>query len=154
MKTTIKLGAVALLATTTILTSCESDDDNGPKETLLTGNEIPETLKTYVAVHFPENPIHRVIKDTENNIVSYDVYLEGNLELDFNSDYEIMDIDGISKLPDSVIPQAILDYVAEHYATHFITDWELENNYQQVELNHNVELEFELDGSFKRIDND
>ncbi|MFV0471370.1 MAG: PepSY-like domain-containing protein [Paludibacteraceae bacterium] len=80
--------------------------------------------------------------------------MSGNFELDFNSACEIIDIDGTSQLPNSVIPQAILDYVLRNYASNVIADWELELNYQQVELNNSVELEFEMNGTFIRIDND
>jgi hypothetical protein len=76
----------------------------------------------------------------------------GAVVLGFNSSYEITDIDGTTQLPDSVIPQAILDYVAQSYPANFITDWELERNHQQIELNNGLELEFELNGAFIRID--
>lgn len=143
----------SLLAIVAILSSCSNDDDTN-QEVVLSESEIPTEIITYKETHFPENEIIRAIKDTERNVVTYDIYLSENFELDFNSNYEITDIDGISKLPDSVIPQAILDYVAQNYASNVITDWELEFNHQQIELTNGVELEFELDGTFIRIDND
>ena len=66
----------------------------------------------------------------------------------------IIDVDGVIQLPNSVIPQSILDYVSVNYPNNVITDWELEFNHQQVELNNNIELEFEMNGNFIRIDND
>ena len=84
----------------------------------------------------------------------YEVLLAENFQLEFDEAFNIVEIDGVTALPASVIPDAILDYVAEHYATYFITDWELELDHQQVELNNKVELEFRMDGTFIRIDND
>ncbi|MFV0471373.1 MAG: PepSY-like domain-containing protein [Paludibacteraceae bacterium] len=138
---------LSLLFFVIIVASC--DDDN-----ILSQSEIPTKIMTYKTTHFPENGIVRAIKDTERNTTKYELYLSGNFELDFNSACEIIDIDGTSQLPNSVIPQAILDYVSQNYASNVITDWELELNHQQVELNNSVELEFEMNGTFIRIDND
>ena len=74
--------------------------------------------------------------------------------MDFNVNCEIIDIDGNMKLPKSVIPQALFDYVIQNYSANFITDWELEFNHQQIELDNGMELEFEMDGAFRKIDND
>jgi len=127
------------------------DDDN---EVVLTENEIPVEIKTYVTTHFPNSSIIRAIKETDDNMISYELYLSENVELTFNDAFQITEIDGTSQLPDSVIPAAILDYVAQNYPNNFITDWELEDNHQQVELNDETELEFTLDGVFIRVDND
>jgi hypothetical protein len=153
MKTTMKLSAITMLVFLTILTSCSSDDDN-INDVLLTEAEIPKAIKTYIETHFPSNTIIRVEKDTENNIITYDIYLSENINLDFNSAFDIIDIDGVIQLPSSVIPPSILNYVSANYPNNVITDWELEFNHQQVELNNNLELEFEMNGDFIRIDHD
>lgn len=131
--------------------SC-SDDDNDTNEVLLTESEIPAAIKTYIDMHFPENTIDRAVKDMENNTVNYDIFLSGNFTLEFNADHEITDIDGITALPESVVPQPILTYVNENYPQQFIKGWELEMDHQQVELNNNLELEFTMTGEFIRVD--
>ncbi len=145
---------LSVLALMAFFSSCSKDDDDNDREVILAESEIPSAIMTYKTTHFPNNGISRAIKDTELNTITYELDLVGNFELDFNADYQITDIDGASKLPDSVIPQPLLDYVSQHYADNFITDWELEANYQQIALNNGVELEFEMDGTFLRIDND
>ena len=136
------------------LVSCDKDDENDPNEVTLTTAEIPADIKTYVDTHFASTTINRAVKDTEKGVVSYEIYLSGNVELEFDSMYEITDIDGRTQLPDSVIPNTILAYVKQNYANQFITDWELELDHQQVELNNGVELEFAMNGDFLRIDKD
>ena len=153
MKTTMKLSVITMLACLTIFSSCSKDDDN-IIDVLLTEAEIPTGIKSYIETHFSSNRIVRAEKDTENNTITYEIYLNENINLEFNSTSEIIDIDGVIQLPNSVIPQSILDYVSTNYANNFITDWELEFNHQQVELNNKIELEFELNGNFIRIDND
>jgi hypothetical protein len=148
MKTTMKLKSITMFTFLAILTSCSKDD------VLLTETEIPTAIKTYVLTHFASNTIIRAEKDKENNRNNYEIYLNENINLEFNSALDIIDIDGIIQLPNSVIPQLILDYVSSNYPNNFITDWELELDHQQVELNNNIELEFEMNGNFIRIDND
>jgi hypothetical protein len=130
------------------------NDDDDETEVVLTESEIPGEIKTYITTHFSNNTILRAIKETENNVITYNVFLNVNVELTFNQNFQITEVESSLELPDSVIPTPILEYVALNYATNFITDWELENNYQQVELNNGTELEFTLDGVFIRIDND
>ncbi len=146
MKKLQVLGIIAALGLLLFATSC--DEEKGLSE-----NEIPNEITTYVTTHFPTNNIIRVTEDKDGTRKSYDVVLSGNIKLEFNSQREITDIDSSSKLPDSVIPQAIRDYVSENYPDNFITDWELEDNHQQVGLNNDVDLEFTMDGEFLRVDN-
>jgi hypothetical protein len=153
MKITMKLPVITMLICLSIFSSCSNDDDN-INDVLLTEAEIPTAIKSYIETHFPSNTIVRAEKDTENNTITYEIYLNDNINLEFNSTSEIIDIDGVIQLPNSVIPESILDYVSTNYPNNFITDWELEFNHQQVELNNNLELEFEMNGNFIRIDND
>lgn len=151
MKTKAFLLAIALAA----FISCSEDDkNNGDYENVIPEAEIPTELKSYVTTHFSSSTINKAVEDMDDNVLTYDVFLSGNVSLEFDSNFKITDIDSNSELPDSVIPEAILTYVAANYASNFITDWELEMDHQQVELNNNTELEFKMDGTFIRIDND
>lgn len=153
MKNTIKTPVIAMASFLTLFTSCSDDDDNS-NDLYLSEDQIPETIQTYIATHFGDNSIFQAEMETENDEVSYEILLDDNTDLEFNGDLDIVDIDGTSKLPDSVIPEAILDYTATNYPDNYITDWELELDHQQVELDNNVELEFDMNGDFIRIDND
>ncbi|MFV0554005.1 MAG: PepSY-like domain-containing protein [Mangrovibacterium sp.] len=146
--TVFRITAAAILLAA--LCSCADDDT----ETILSTKDIPTEIVEYVGTHFPDNPISTAIKEEERKSVSYEIFLQGGFELNFDGSFKIYDIDGATKLPDSVIPEAILTYVSENYAERSITDWELEHTYQQVELDNSIELEFQLDGTFMRIDND
>jgi hypothetical protein len=142
--------SILLMAFSVAFISCDTTDDI--VDVQLSENDIPGSIKQYVETHFSPNTIIRVVKDFEFNTFTYEVYLGQNIELEFNEGLKIISIESISKLPNSVIPQAILDYVAQIYPNSFITDWELEQNHQQVELNTNQDLEFNMDGTFIRID--
>lgn len=141
------------IAAAAFFVSCSNDDDDS-NEVVLSEGEIPACIITYKTEHFPDNTLTRVTKKTELGVITYEAYLTGNFDLDFNANCEIIDIDGTTKLPDTVIPQTVLDYVAQNYPNQFIISWEIEFNHQQIELNNRLELEFKMDGTFIRIDMD
>lgn len=129
-----------------IFASCE-------KEEILPDNKIPSEIITYTDTHFPENPIIQAVKDSEGWELTYDIILDGGFSLEFNREKEVTDIEGHSKLPDSVIPAEILSYVAKNYAENNIFGWELDDRNQEVKLDNGLELEFTMAGDFLRIDN-
>lgn len=128
-----------------LLTACE-------KETTLTDSKIPEEINKFVSTHFPDHEILQVTKEKDDFITSYKVILEGNISLEFDRKKNITEIDSDTRLPDSVIPEKILQYVNTHYPDNFITDWELEDKHQQVGLDNDLDLEFSMEGEFIRID--
>jgi hypothetical protein len=128
------------------LSSCE-------KEEIMPSSELPNEITSYISKHFPNNTIKQVVKDRDGLTKTYDILLSENISLEFNRQKEIIDIDGVAKLPDSVIPEKIREYVANNYPDNFITDWEIDGRNQQVELDSGLDLEFNMKGDFLRIDN-
>lgn len=146
MKRIIKIPAVAaVVILSLVLVSCD-------KEKIISSSELPHEISTYISTHFPGNDILQVIKDREGLTKTYDVILSGNISLEFNRKNKIADIDGISKLPDSVIPEKIGQYVVANYPDNVITGWELDDKTQQIQLDNGLDLEFNMQGDFLRID--
>lgn len=79
--------------------------------------------------------------------------LSENINLEFNRKNEIIEIDGLTELPSSVIPEKLRQYVINNYPSNLITDWELDDKNQQIELDNGLDLEFNMNGDFLRIDN-
>lgn len=129
-----------------LLSSCE-------KEQIISSSALPNEITTYITTHFPDNSILQVIKDKDGFTKTYDVTLSEGLSLEFNRKKEIIDIDGISELPSSVIPEKIRQYVTANYPDNVITDWEIDRKNQQIELDNGLDLEFNMKGEFLRIDN-
>jgi hypothetical protein len=141
----LALNGMLLASLALSLASCQ-------KDTVLPAAEIPAELTDYLNQHFSDQPVLQVIKDRDGFTKTYDIILEGGVTLEFNRSYEVIDIDGNNKLPDSVIPTKLLEYVNEKYPNSYITDWELEDKHQQVGLENGLTLEFNMDGTFLRID--
>ncbi len=123
------------------------------KERIIPASELPVEITNWISTHFPDNEIVRSKVEIKKNKKKYEIYLQGGFNLEFNSRKEITEIDGHTKLPDSVIPDKIKQYVDANYPDNFIISWELERNKQEVELDNGIELEFDLNGNFIRIDN-
>lgn len=123
------------------------------KEVILPNNKIPSEITDFISNKFPEFTIIQAIKDKDGFELTYDITLEGGIFLEFNRKSELIDIEGMSKLPDSIIPDKILGYVATNFAANFITGWELDDRNQQVKLDNGLDLEFNMNGDFLRIDN-
>ncbi|MGQ1908238.1 PepSY-like domain-containing protein [Marinifilum sp. RC60d5] len=153
MKINMKLLVAVLFIFVTSLSSCSDDDDNST-EVLLSDTEIPTEIGTYIETHFTSNTIIQAEKETEANTITYEIFLSDDVNLEFDSELNVTEIESTLELPDSVIPELVLDYVATNYPDNFIIEWELETDYQQIKLDNNVELEFDMDGAFIRIDND
>lgn len=123
------------------------------KETVLDDMNIPEEISNYVNTHFPDNKIIQVVKDVDELELSYDVILEDSLSMEFNRKKKIISINGLNKLPDSVIPEKLLNYANNHYAEQHIVEWSLDNRDQEIKLDNGIELKFNTKGEFLRIDN-
>lgn len=122
------------------------------EDTVIKESELPKKIKTYLKTHFPNNPVLQASIDKELFSKSYEVILKNNISLEFNKKNDVKDISASSKLPDSVIAKPILDYVKSNFPNNLITDWELDDTTQKVELDNDMELEFDLKGKFLKID--
>lgn len=140
MKNSIFCIAISLL----FLFSCE-------KENVISINDVPFEIKSYVVTHFPATAISRAVKGADGS-EWYEIYLTNGVSLEFNKHKEIIDIDWNAKLPDSVIPGSLLSYANSNYPNNFIIGWKKTGNNQQVELNNQLVLLFASSGQFIRIE--
>ena len=122
------------------------------KDKIIPINELPQNIVEYVAEHFPIQKIIQAKKDIETNDFSFELVLDNATKLEFTKSGQILEIKSKSKLPDSVVPNEILNYVKQNFSTQFIIEWELKRRKQEIELNNGLELEFDLNGNFIKID--
>ncbi len=147
MKKRSFLTTIAILfASVTLFSACE-------KEKVISPDGLPSSIKDYISAHFNGHDIIKAKTEHEGTKKKYEIRLDGDIKLEFNSKGEVTEIESYQKLPDSVIPEKIRQYVEEHYPNNYIVKWELEPNKQEVKLDNGLELEFTLDGEFIRIDN-
>ena len=83
----------------------------------------------------------------------YNVRLNNATELEFDQQGNLEHIDcQRTAVPQGIVPQLIVDYVNLHYSNLFIVEYHKEARRQQVDLNNNMELIFDIEGNFLRID--
>lgn len=135
-----------ILTTVILLTGCE-------KETIIQGNQVPEKIKTYIETHFPQLSVLQVLEDRDGFTLTYDVTLQQGYFLEFNRKMEIEEVTGIEPIPNSVVPSNILTYVQTQFSEQSILSWDLSDRIQEVTLDNGIQLEFDQEGNFLRIDN-
>lgn len=132
---------IATACASLFLYSCE-------KEEVVKAEDLPQTAKEFISNNFANETVTSVVKEESGKNVSYDVVLNNGTTLEFNKAGEPTDIESQTKLPDSVIPAGIQNYVRTNYATEVITAWELEGTNQDIELSNQLELRFDKDHNF------
>ncbi len=123
--------------------ACDKDDQP------LDVEQLPERSQQFISTHFSGLRIQSVTRDDDRE---YDVLLENNYRLEFNANGDIREVEGRDPLPNSIIPDAILDYVNQNFAGEAIVKWELDNREQEITLTNGTELVFDQNGNFVRID--
>lgn len=117
-------------------------------------NKLPREIQYYLMKHFPNNRILEIETDNDDSLISYEIELQNDIELEFKGT-NIKEIDSKTGLPNSVIPRRIRRYVRNNYPNSYITKWEFDDDEtQEIELNNELELEFDKRGRFIKIDDD
>lgn len=140
-----------LTAVMATLTACLSACASNPQ--LITFEELPQGAKTFITTYFDATDISFVQTEKDGLHNDYDVRLKDGTEIDFDHKGNLEEIDCQAKaVPAGIVPGKITDYVATRFADAFIVKYAIDRREQKVELNNSLELEFDKDGNFLRID--
>ena len=124
------------------------------KDVQIKFSELPEKAQTYVRTHFSESDVASVWKDTEMLLVEdYTVVLNNGLEIDFypNGDWkEVKARNGA--VPAKIVPAKISKYVHKNYPNVLIKEIQKERRKYEVSLSNGLDLDFNLNGKFLKID--
>ncbi|MFD1165632.1 PepSY-like domain-containing protein [Sphingobacterium daejeonense] len=142
------LSITLLFSIAALMISCE-------KETVVSEGNLPNTAAQFLSKNFNGVKILSVVEEKEGlSGLEYDVLLENGIEIKFNKNGEWLDIDAqndSAALPDSLIPTSILSYVKQNYPNTGINSIETARHGYDVELTNGLDLEFDKDGKFIRI---
>lgn len=138
--------AIALLLATS-LSACEQND------TPITFNELPTISQQFIQRHFGDLDIALVVKDYDDLSFTYDVNFVNLYEVDFDKNGEWIKVDcQRDSVPTAIVPAGIANYVATRFNGQYIVEIERNTRSYDVELNTGVDVVFDKDGNFKRID--
>mgnify|MGYP003403362287 CR=1 len=115
--------------------------------------QLPATAQEFVKTYFNDYKIQYIISDKEFADVDYKIRFEDGTEIEFNAKGEWTDVSSKQKcIPTGFILKEITDHVATYHKDMCITDIEREFNRITIELNDNIEIEFNNKGKLISYD--
>ncbi|WP_228447875.1 PepSY-like domain-containing protein [Chryseobacterium sp. KBW03] len=120
----------------------------------INANQLPKTAKNFLASHFKGIAVNSAIEDREiYGVDEYKVYLANGMKMEFDSSGNWKEIDGKhQKVPYGFIPVSIRNYSTKNFPNTYIVKIEKKRWSYKTELSNGLELEFDRNGNFKRID--
>jgi len=143
--TTFFLTTILFLATL----SCQS------QKTPITKDELPKIAQNFISDNFSDYTLDYLVKKEKFTTTKYEAKFRERLEIEFDAQGNWTEVDGrkTTAIPTKFIPKKIRDYVAEKFPSTQITKIEKEKFGRiEVKLLNSIELEFDSDGEFLRID--
>ena len=116
-------------------------------------SELPILAQTFVTKYFNLTDITYVEREREGLHNEYNVYLQNATKIEFDHQGNLQSIDCHKiAVPEGIVHELITQYVALHHPNSFITEYAIGHRHLQVELNNGLELIFDLEGHFLRMD--
>lgn len=115
--------------------------------------QLPATAQEFVKTYFNDYKVQYIFSDREFADVDYKIRFEDGTEIEFNAKGEWTDVSSKQKcIPTGFILKEITDFVKANHKNMCITDVEREFNRIKIELNDNLEIEFNNKGKLISYD--
>ncbi|KPH12087.1 PepSY-like domain-containing protein [Chryseobacterium sp. ERMR1:04] len=124
------------------------------QDRVISANQLPKTAKNFLSVNFKGIATSSVIEDNEIfGVDEYKVFLTNGIKVEFDSKGNWKEVDGKhQKVSYGFIPATIRNYVAKSFPNTHIVKIERKSWSYKAELSNGIDLEFDKNGNFKRID--
>jgi hypothetical protein len=121
---------------------------------MITREELPEKVQLFLTKHFDNVEVLYAKAERDMGVItSYDVVLSGNVKVEFNRSGEWTNVDcEHSQVPNSILPQGVLDYVSTKFAKAYVVEIERGLMGYDVKLSNDLDLDFDKNGKFLRVD--
>lgn len=115
---------------------------------------IPPKVKSFLNEHYAGIEISKYEIKTKLNGTQYAVKLNNGVEVEFDKDGNWKEIKDYNGVPDVLIPVKIKEYVNKNYKDIKIKslDKKTDKNKIKADLLNGVDLEFDMEGNFLRLD--
>ncbi|MDR0365173.1 MAG: PepSY-like domain-containing protein [Bacteroidales bacterium] len=115
--------------------------------------QLPQISQNFITEHFSDEKISYIKIDKELLTTDYEVTFVSGKEVEFDKNGTWREVDcKKAAVPAAIIPEKILQYVNQNYANSSIVKIGKEYRHYEVELANDLDLEFDLEGNFLRID--
>ncbi|MDA3865591.1 MAG: PepSY-like domain-containing protein [Salinivirgaceae bacterium] len=119
-------------------------------------NELPTSILEYVSTNYSSQTILYAEQDYEDGALIFEVKLSNGIELEFTSDGALISSDQHISISD--LPVIIIEYVETNYPNNVIDEVEIEyedgQEMYKVKLDNDIELYFDMDGNFIKMEED
>lgn len=123
------------------------------RDQVISEQQLPAAAKTFVKQYFKNRTVSMAKKDVDFGSASYDVVLNSGTKIEFNSKGEWKEVDcAPAAVPEAIIPSAIRTYVKANYANCKIVKIERDRSGFDIELSNDLDLRFDKQGKFIRVD--
>lgn len=116
-------------------------------------NELPKSAQSFVSTYYTVQQISIIVVDKEFMSTSYKVKLIDGVEIEFDNKGNWTEVDAEKKaVPNQIVNPKIMDYVKKSFPNNEIVQVSRERNKIEVELTNGLDLVFNKNGKFIRID--
>ncbi|ADQ15895.1 hypothetical protein Lbys_0099 [Leadbetterella byssophila DSM 17132] len=124
------------------------------KDKKIDWDELPQKAQTFLKTNFTKEKAQQILKETEDYLETiYQVTFQGKLKIKFDKNGNWKEVDGHRKpIPTRFIPEKILTYIKKSFPNNEVVKIEKEKKKYEVEISNGLELEFDREGNFLRID--
>ena len=140
---------ISVLFFFTIITQTVAADRDRP----VSVEQLPGKAIQFIKTHFTDEKISFAKMDSDWFEKKYEVFFTNGNKLEFDGKGNRIEVDcKYSKMPDGIVPAPIQQYVKTHFPDHRIEKITFEERRYEVELNGDIDIEFNT--RFKVVDFD
>lgn len=116
--------------------------------------ELPLEAREFITTHFPKAKIAMIKVDRHLlKKTDYDVHFVNGTKVEFNNSGKWTSVEmKKGAVPSAIVPKRIRDYVTKNYDGTDIVEIEKDHKGYTVELADDIELKFDLLGTFRKVD--
>lgn len=151
------LSLVVLLSGTLLLQAADKEEIALKSEVKSTNisvpfQQMPANVKNFLAKYYPNATVAKYESKTTIVGKKYEVKLNNGAEIDFDKNGNWEEISDKQGVPTALIPASIKTYLAKNYKGVKVESIDKESNKIKVDLINDIDLEFDKNGKFLRID--
>lgn len=126
-------------------------------ETVISANNLPVNAQKFVTQNFGNIEFLNAIKEVDRNITTYNIQLVDGTKLDFTDNGDWTEVkNGLGKaIPTNFFPENIQKYLQTKYPKIDAKSIEIDTKDKEIKvelLQNNIDLKFDLNGNFIKID--
>ena len=141
-----KISIIALLA---LVSLCANARGKQP----ITFAKLPQNVQDSVLVNFTQDQIQLITSEkTMPKHYKYVFNMADGTKLECNNKAQLRKVSNKNGIKEVFVPEKILTYVHETFPNATITEYKKETMKQEIELNDKMDLVFNKNGAFIRID--